>query len=466
MDQEIPFGHFVKAERQTIGLTQAELARRVGCATITIRKIEADAMRPSVQILERLAMALDIPLADRAAFVRRARQAVIGTPEPSPTPTPPPTAEEIGGEDLSGRAVRGYQLSDRIGEGGFGAVYRAVQPAVEREVAVKIILPRYANDPGFIRRFEAEAQLVARLEHPFIVPLYDYWREPNAAFLIMRLMRGGSLKDLLQDGPLGPRRVLGVIEQISQALHAAHRFGVVHRDLKPANILLDEDENAYLADFGIAKNLGDPEMADHTQAGALLGSFAYLSPEQIRSEPVLPQADIYSLGVLLFQLLAGRLPFEGPTPIDYITKHLHEPQPPLPDRNPSLPPAIENVIQRATAKEVAERHADVMALLAEIREALRGSGPALDTAEAQTPAVDVEAIENPFKGLRAFGEADADDFFGRDTLVQELLGKIGEEHDLSRFLAVVGPSGSGKSSAVKAGLIPALRRGGLQGSEN
>src|SRR5574341_1412936 len=187
MDNEESFGQAVKTRRRELGLTQDELARRVGCAAITLRKIEADDLRPSVQIAERLAMALTIALEERAAFVRLAR--AERAPEP-PTPTPAPALEEIGAEDLSGHAIRGYALGERIGAGGMGAVYRAVQPLVEREVAVKIILPQYANHPEFIRRFEAEAQLVARLEHPHIVPLYDYWREPSVAFLVMRLQIG------------------------------------------------------------------------------------------------------------------------------------------------------------------------------------------------------------------------------------------------------------------------------------
>jgi WD40 repeat protein/serine/threonine protein kinase/DNA-binding XRE family transcriptional regulator len=466
MNQGASFGKFVKEQRLIFGLTQAELARRVGCATITVRKIEGDTLRPSVQIAERLAMALDIALDERAEFVRWARRALQDTPEPPPTPTPPPSAKEIGQEDLTGRAVRGYKLAELIGAGGFGAIYRATQPSVEREVAVKIILPRFANDPDFIRRFEAEAQLVARLEHPFIVPLYDYWREPNAAYLVMRLMRGGSLNDLLQDGALPLERTLPILDQVSQALHAAHRFGVVHRDLKPANILLDEDGNAYLADFGIAKNLGDPEMAYHTKIGDLIGSYAYLSPEQIRSETVRPQADIYALGVLLFQLLVGELPFEGPTPVDYFQQHLTLPIPSLLDRNPGLPEAMEDVIRRATAKQVSERYVDVMVMLTEIREAVKAPGFAVEWAAHDVTLVDPDDIENPFKGLRPFREADAEDFFGRETLVQDLMGALGTDADLSRFLAVVGPSGSGKSSVVKAGLVPALRRGGLPGSQN
>ncbi|MCB0196710.1 MAG: helix-turn-helix domain-containing protein, partial [Anaerolineae bacterium] len=162
MDQRVPFGSIVKERRHLLGLTQAELGRRVGCAAITIRKIEADSLRPSVQVAEHLAVALNIPEAEHLAFIRLAR----AERDPAPLPTPQPFPEEIGSEDLSGRAVRGFELAERIGMGGYGVVYRATQTTVERDVAIKIILPDFANRPEFIRRFETEAQLVARLEHP------------------------------------------------------------------------------------------------------------------------------------------------------------------------------------------------------------------------------------------------------------------------------------------------------------
>src|SRR3954447_18842246 len=142
------------------------------------------------------------------------------------------------------QVVKGYELREQLGEGGYGIVYRAYQPLVGRDVAVKIILPQYANHPDFIRRFEWEAQLVARLEHPFIVPLYDYWREPDGAYLVMRWLRGGSLRALMNQGPLDVPTVERLLSQIAAALTVAHRNEVVHRDLKPDNILLDEDGNA------------------------------------------------------------------------------------------------------------------------------------------------------------------------------------------------------------------------------
>jgi WD40 repeat protein/serine/threonine protein kinase/DNA-binding XRE family transcriptional regulator len=456
------FGQLVKARRRELGLTQDELAHRVGCAPVTLRKVEYDDLRPSVQIAERLAMALNIPLEERAAFVRLAR----AQREPEPlTPTPRP--EEIGTEDLTGRAIRGYALAERIGAGGMGAVYRAVQSVVEREVAIKIILPRYANQPDFIRRFEAEAQIVARLEHPHIVPLYDYWREPNVALLVMRLLRGGSLRQLLEKGRLPLDVVIRLLEQIGSALGVAHRAGVVHRDLKPANVMLDEDTNAYLADFGIARNLSDPNLHDQTQADASLGSPAYISPEQIRSEFVRPQTDIYALGVILYELLTGAIPFSGPTPIEIMHQHLSTPLPPLAANRAGLPKAWDNIIAHATAKDPLERYADVESLLNDVRAVSVGARPVVTTLQsASTRQRALTSEDNPYKGLRAFGEADTQDFFGREALVTQLLVRLSEGGDLARFLTVIGPSGSGKSSLVGAGLVPALRRGGLPGSEN
>src|SRR5690349_4763677 len=371
MNQATSFGGFVRQRRRELDLTQEELARRVGCAAITLRKIEADDLRASVQIAERLAMALAIPLDERAEFVRRAR-AVHPEASELPSVTPPPSMEEIGREDLTGRAIRGYALAERIGMGGMGSVYRAVQPNVEREVAIKIILPAFANHPDFIRRFEAEAQLVARLEHPHIVPLYDFWREPGVAYLVMRLLRGGNIQNLLAPGPLSIETTAHLLEQICSALNVAHRIGVIHRDLKPANVLLDEDNNAYLADFGIAKNLGNPDLEHQTQMDAIIGSPQYMSPEQIRSLSVRPQTDVYCLGVMLYEMLTGALPFAGPTPFDLIQQHISTPMPPLSAHRSGLPAALDAVIKRATAKDPQDRYADTLSFFHDFQGAIDG----------------------------------------------------------------------------------------------
>ncbi|MDQ3874040.1 MAG: protein kinase, partial [Actinomycetota bacterium] len=336
-----------------------------------------------------------------------------------------------------GRSVRGYELREQVGAGDFGVVYRAYQPSVGREVAIKVIRPELVNQAAFIRRFEAEAQLVAQLEHPHVVSLYDYWRDPEGAYLVMRWLRGGSLRQALERGPWKVEAASRLLAQVGSALAYAHRQGVVHRDLKPANVLLDEEGHAYLSDFGIAARLSDPD----DPRRLVSGSPAYLPPEEVAGEAHTPRSDLYGLGLLTFELLTGE-----PPPMD-------GPLPPLSAHRPELPAPLDDLIARATALDPDERYDSVDEFLAAFGRATGADTPSL--ADTYTPA------ENPYKGLRAFGEGDAEHFFGRDALVAQLAAAVGEH----RLVAVVGPSGIGKSSAVKAGLVPALRGGALPGSE-
>ena len=353
--------------------------------------------------------------------------------------------------DLDGRPLRGYRLLEAIGEGPFGVVHRAIQPHVGREVAVKAITPELANNPGFIRRFEAEAQIIARLENPHIVPLYDYWRDPDGAYLVMRYLRGGSLRRRLrEEGRLAPEEVADIVDHVTRALATAHRQGIVHRAVKPENVLLDVEGTAYLTDFAVARDVSDPEATTGP-----LGTVAYLAPEQIRGGPASPSSDIYALGVSIYEALTGRQPFTERSSGTLLHENVVDPIPSVREVRPELSGSVDDVLARATAKDPGARFEDVAALAIAFRDAI---GPAADRAivESDRP--------NPFKGLRPFIEADAEDFFGREALVERLVGRLGEEVDGSRFLAVVGPSGSGKSSAVRAGLVPALRRGALGGS--
>ncbi len=390
-------------------------------------------------------------------------------------------------EDLSGQLIKGYELHEMIGAGGFGAVYRAHQAIVDREVAIKIILPNYASQPDFIRRFESEAQLVARLEHLHIVPLYDYWRDPSGAYLIMRWLRGGSLQGHIKKyGAWPPEEAAHLLDQIAAALMVSHRHHVIHRDLKPANILLDEDGNAYLTDFGIAKDLGGDDGRDDT---GVIGSPAYMSPEQIRSGAITPQTDIYGLGMVMYEVLTGEQPFAGATASDLIFKQLGQPLPELRELKADLPGDLNRVLQKATAKDPMDRYLDALGFAKEFRRAIgektrtteMGTWIDVDNSEEilfsigdATTRLQITGemlgltipleISNPYKGLRAFQEADADDFFGREILIQHLLHRLNEKHPLAHFLAVVGPSGSGKSSVVKAGMLPALRKNAISGS--
>jgi WD40 repeat protein/serine/threonine protein kinase/energy-coupling factor transporter ATP-binding protein EcfA2 len=387
--------------------------------------------------------------------------------------------------DLSGQVVKGYELRELIGVGGFAAVYRAYQFVVEREVAIKVILSKHANAPDFIRRFEAEAQLIARLEHIHIVPLYDYWRQPNNAYLVMRWLRGGSLFDLLQEQRIwGLNEIARLLDQIAAALMVAHRNGVVHQDLTPGNILFDEDKNAYLTDFGIAKRLS--QEIEQPGKKPVFGTPTYMSPEQIKRQPVTAQTDIYSLGIILYQLLTGTLPFDAPKVTEVLQKQVNDPLPPLQTIRPDLPYMLDVVLLQATSKNPAMRYMDAKSLANAFRHAIqreeetassariRTAGPIaasspettrpLETPEAASEdgfqTLDFAALlepQNPYKGLRAFEEADATHFFGREGLIRHLLAKLSSP--AGRFLAIIGPSGSGKSSVVKAGLIPLLRGG-------
>lgn len=464
------FAQRMKALRKARDVTQEALARQVGCAQVTIKKIEAGALRPSRQIAERLAEALGLPADERPAFVALARDAP-GNAAAAPV--------------LNEQQVRGYLLRERLGVGGFGVVYRAAQPTVQRDVAIKIIAPEHANRPEFIRRFEIEAQTVARLEHPHIVPLYDYWRDASGAYLVMRWIRGGALSAALQRGPWALPAAARLIDQIGAALTAAHRQGVIHRDVKPANVLLDEDGNAYLADFGIAKHQSGLLVQDHTQAGVMVGSPEYLAPEQLCGEPITPQTDIYSLGVLLYEVLAGAHPLIDIPAAERVAWQFQRVLPPLRARRPDLPGALDTVVQRATARDPRARYGDVPSLVHAIQQiGLPGMHAAI-TPVAQTPtatdhpardpaqrpaaatltAAVVAAPPNPYKGLRSFQEADAPTFFGRAALTARMIRRLAEDGDNARALVVVGPSGSGKSSVVRAGLVPALRRGALPTSE-
>ena len=346
--------------------------------------------------------------------------------------------------DQKGRRLRGYEVQERIGEGANATVYHAIQPTLKREVAVKVIHRRLANQPEFVRRFEQEAQIIARLEHPHIVPLYDYWREPDSAYLAMRYLPGGSLKQYLETkGPLNPAEAVRIVEQVGSALALAHRQGVVHRDVRPANILFDDDGNAYLSDFGIAV-----EVSAGGGARRRPGDDAhYIAPEQVRGESATPATDIYCLGLVLHEALTGRLTWgevrAGELEPDYA--------------NPATPESVREVVARATEKDPAARYPDVASLTAAFKAAVEGGWV--------RPTPPTSIARNPYKGLRPFDEADASDFFGRQQLTAQLVSHLSETGNAARFIAVVGPSGCGKSSAVRAGLVPAIRCGGVPGSE-
>ncbi len=361
--------------------------------------------------------------------------------------------------DLIGNTIKGYEFRTLLGTGTFGAVYRAYQPVIGREVAVKVILPHFANRPEFIRLFETEAQLVARLEHPHIVPLFDYWREPDSAYIVMRLLPN-SLRLALKEITFDPEIVVKIVEQLCSALSLFHQQDIVHRDIKPDNIMLDDSMNVYLSDFGLAKMLWDTTEPDDE---GVTGSPPYMAPEQIRGEALTPQTDIYALGIIIYELLAGKHPYAGTKLSTMLAKHLKEELPPLPVFNAHQEPIPQNVnaiIARATAKEPHLRYKNVLEIAQDLRQAMLGNFDMDATME-----MPVAIVKNPYKGLHPFEEIDSGDFYGRESIVGEILARLVETSETNRLLAIVGPSGSGKSSLVKAGVLPALRQGTLSDSE-
>ncbi len=275
-------------------------------------------------------------------------------------------------EDLVGKKLRGYQIVEKVGEGGYGAVYRAFQPIVKREVAIKVILPQFASHPKFSKRFELEAKVVAQIEHLHIIPLYEYWVDDSSMYIVMRYIRRGSAHDLLKrEGPWSLARAQTLLSQIGDALHAAHQAGVVHRDVKPGNILVDDRDNCYLTDFGIAKRLHSED--NITDPRTILGSPAYLSPEQILGEAITPQTDIYGLGMTLYELLTGEHPYSGTDKTRIVIKQLNDPLPPISAKRDDFPTALDAVIQRATAKKSAERYDNLPAFIEAFHKAIEAN---------------------------------------------------------------------------------------------
>ncbi len=274
--------------------------------------------------------------------------------------------------DLTGQMLGQYQIGARIGRGGMASVYRARQLSMDRDVAIKIISGERSGNPEFMARFEREARVIAHLQHPHILPVIDFGRSGEHVYLVMRLAEGGALSDRIAQDGLTLRQVARFVEQIASALEYAHLRGVIHRDLKPNNVLLDELDNAYLTDFGIAKLLAGSTSSNLTSTGAVMGTPAYMAPEQWRSEPVDARTDLYALGVILYELLIGAPPFHADTPFGMMFKHVEEAPPPPCRINPALPDRLERVLLCALAKNPARRYASAAALMQDFRAALDG----------------------------------------------------------------------------------------------
>ncbi len=255
-------------------------------------------------------------------------------------------------DNLSGRILGRYRLHEVLGHGGMATVYRANDSVKNRDVAIKVLSPAMAHNPQFSERFAREAKVVMQLKHPHILPVFDVGEKDGYAYIVMPLMENGSLADRLEEGPLKPYEASRMMDQIASALDFAHRKGIIHRDIKPPNIMLDSKGNAFLADFGLAHLL---DTSNSLTGSAAIGTPAYISPEQSLGKKIDERSDQYSLGIVLFQLATGHMPFSGDTPIAILVAHVNEPLPSPSSINANVPEMVERVILRSTAKDPDQR---------------------------------------------------------------------------------------------------------------
>ncbi len=280
-------------------------------------------------------------------------------------------------QNLTGQTLGQYELRELLGMGGMGAVYRAYQRSLKRYVAVKVMSAALAQQPGYIERFTREAETSAALEHPNIIPIFDYGAQQDISYLVMRLLTGGTLAERMAQragtGQLLPSlgEIAGLLRQVGSALDYAHNQGVIHRDIKPSNVMFDNHGNAFVVDFGIAKLLD--ATSGLTGTGSVVGTWGYMAPEQWRGEGLTAATDQYALGIMTYALVTGRLPFEAPTPPGIMHKHLYElPTPPHVQR-PDVPEALTAVIERALAKNSADRFPTCTAFAQAFDGAIRGN---------------------------------------------------------------------------------------------
>jgi tRNA A-37 threonylcarbamoyl transferase component Bud32 len=284
----------------------------------------------------------------------------------------------------TGKTIGGYQIAEEIGQGGMAIVYRAYQTQLERWVAVKIMHTTEASDREFLARFRREARAIAALRHPNILTIHDYGEEHGTAYIVMEYVPGGTLKASLTGEPLEWPDAATLILPVGRALAYAHSQGIVHRDVKPANVLLARPDWPMLADFGLVKLVG--HQRGITRPGVTIGTPAYFSPEQAAGDDVDHRSDIYSLAIVLYQLLTGRLPFEAGSPIEMMLRRLHEP--PIPPRrlNPRITPQLETVILQALARNASDRYPTMETLVNDLARLPGSTGRAVLAAAPAVPA--------------------------------------------------------------------------------
>ncbi len=281
-------------------------------------------------------------------------------------------------DPLIGKQVGQYRIEALLGQGGMAVVYRARQMAMKRDVAMKVVSALLTQDPHFMERFNREVEFIASLEHAHIIPVHDHGTtDDGITYLTMRYLKGGTLSERATKGPFSLQEVNLILKQVADALDYAHKLGVIHRDIKPSNVLLDEEGNAYLADFGLARMVEPDRHKELTEANTFLGTPAYISPEQVRQFPLDERSDLYSLGVVVYQMLAGRPPFVADSAFTILQAHLDQTPPSIRQFRPDVPDTIEAVLHKALSKNPRDRYQTAHEMAQDFERAVQGEATTL-----------------------------------------------------------------------------------------
>jgi serine/threonine protein kinase len=339
-----------------------------------------------------------------------------------------------------GQEIGGYAITGRIGEGGMGAVYLAEERETGRPVALKVLLSEMAENEEFRRRFERESQYASSLNHPNIVRVHEFGESDGVAYMAMEYVPGRDLTAELAEGPLTPERTIEILEQVASALDAVHATGLFHRDVKPANVLVGEDEETgelrcRLTDFGLSKHPSQ-DSSPLTSAGFFVGTCQYVAPEQILAKELDHRVDVYSLGCLLYECLAGEPPFMRPREEQVLYAHIQDPPPKLTQVRPELPPEIDAVIEKALAKEPEERYASCGELVEAARSALLPGGARPDGAPSPTDPLRLRVTAGNAHGSEIQVEDEL--VIGRQASEE---GQLGQDAEISRQHARIARSG-------------------------